>query len=578
MFRAGILFVIANLFCLPALADQNLCGQIFIKDTQLSINENERTLICGSNKSSEAWRDVPVQEAQLHLSVLLSNRGYLSPTFERHKDRLDVWAGKIRTISHLNVEGGDGVLRPWKKRKIRGYPLTPAKLDEVTQWADKELKSQGYACETSKITAQAWDGSLNLEVTPGPQKIVGGITREGLAGLDPASMQRYEAFQAGQIYDVRKTQISTDRMLADGLVQSAYYSAKCKNPGPVDLVLHSSLGRPRLLRFGIGASTEEYVFGDATIRNVRLDNHASSFTANLHASPRIQSAEASSQLFWIPNSTRTYFGPRFKVSHDIETAYEVAQAKLGADLARAWDTNANRFQATAGPSLNYVRTYRGDGPSEASYVSWQATAAITNHAYEENEALQWGGWVANFGYQGQREGLGSAISVDRYDFSAKKLWNIGAFSPPLFVLGVRVEGTAVLANQLTQGQGRNFVPIEYRIFYGGDQNLRGFSRQALNDGGLGYLTSIYVGSELRLVEVLPYHIEPFLLWDGAELGDRKLTLDKALFTSYGLGVRWGSPFGTIRGSFARGDILNKDQFSQAYQEEWVAFFSFGREF
>jgi translocation and assembly module TamA len=186
--------------------------------------------------------------------------------------------------------------------------------------------------------------------------------------------------------------------------------------------------------------------------------------------------------------------------------------------------------------------------------------------------------MAMFTYLGQRDGIGSPVSADRFDLTAKQLWNIGNYSPPLFVLGIRVQGTMTTANEVTLGQGREQLPIEYRIFLGGDDNLRGFSRQSLNNGGLGYLTAVYIGTELRIVDEMPFNLEPFLLWDGAQLGDRKGTLDRALFTDYGAGLRWRSPFGTLRGSIAQGAILNKNTFSSPYKEELVGFVSFGREF
>jgi translocation and assembly module TamA len=122
------------------------------------------------------------------------------------------------------------------------------------------------------------------------------------------------------------------------------------------------------------------------------------------------------------------------------------------------------------------------------------------------------------------------------------------------------------------------VPIEDRIYLGGDDSLRGFRRQSINNNGLGFLTSIYIGFELRLIEELPYHLQPFLLWDGARVGNRRYTVDLPLFTSEGIGLRWASPFGTLRGSAARGHVFDSDASTAGFTESWVYFFSFGQEF
>ena len=84
--------------------------------------------------------------------------------------------------------------------------------------------------------------------------------------------------------------------------------------------------------------------------------------------------------------------------------------------------------------------------------------------------------------------------------------------------------------------------------------------------------------KLRLIEELPYRLQPFLLWDVARLGDRRWTLDEPQFTSWGYGIRWASPFGTLRGSAAKGEIENGNASTVAYTREWVYFFSFGQEF
>ncbi|NJL24096.1 MAG: BamA/TamA family outer membrane protein [Calothrix sp. SM1_5_4] len=168
--------------------------------------------------------------------------------------------------------------------------------------------------------------------------------------------------------------------------------------------------------------------------------------------------------------------------------------------------------------------------------------------------------------------------MDLFEINGKNLWNFGGYSPPLLVLASRIQGIAVSANPVALSRDRNVLPTDYRVFMGGDENLRGFTRRGLNNSRLGYLSALYLGFELRLIGELPYRIEPFLLWDAARMGDRRFTLDPPLFTSEGLGVRWASPFGTLRGTAARGEIHQGDDSTREYSEEWVYFVSFGQEF
>lgn len=585
MSRRPLLFLFNLLVVTMAVAgcagtggEVRLCEHIYLREGRLKLDRNEKVLVCGAGQDGgEGWREVPLAQAQYQIKVLLQNQGYLHPRFERRADILDVWSGPLETAARFEVNGADGLLDPVKKREVIGQPLTPAMLDEIKRWADSGLRARGYACPRIDVRAEAWNRAVIADIEKGSRLRVGKVLYSGLDGLDPETMARYQAFQAGDWYDVRDTQVTVARLLADGLFQSAYFINGCHD-GRTDLSLVTSIGKPRIFRFGVGASTEEFPFARAWYKNARLDSRASSFTASVYASSRTQSLDVSSALYHVPWSRRAYFGPRFFAAREYESAYEVTRAKLGADLGRMWDWRRARLQARLGPTLNYVNTVQGIGPQALSFLSWEGSLTAMNRAFELYSRDQYEGWMADLEYRGQRRGVGSPINVDRYEVNYKYLWNVAGYAPPLFVLGSRLQAVGVGGNPVALGENRDVLPVDYRVFYGGDQNLRGFNRQSLDNQGYGYLTALYLGFELRLVEELPYRLEPFLLFDSAQLGNRRFTLDAPLFTSQGMGLRWASPFGTLRGSAARGRIFHEDQSTQGYPQEWVFFLSFGQEF
>jgi outer membrane translocation and assembly module TamA len=255
---------------------------------------------------------------------------------------------------------------------------------------------------------------------------------------------------------------------------------------------------------------------------------------------------------------------------------------MGADIGRKWDIEDTRLDGRVGPTLNYVNTIQGLGPDDVSYFSWRGKAQAMNHLYEAFIGNQFEGWISDIEYNGQRKGLGSPLNVDRYEARMKYLWNLGGYSPPLFVLAWRAEAVVVNSTEVTAAsesdvdKSRELLPIDYRVFYGGDRNLRGFTRQSLDNEAKGYLTAISTGVELRLIEELPKHFQPFLLFDAAKLGDRRLVLGRQIFSSWGLGMRWPSPIGTIRGSAAKGEISSPGD--SRYKTRWVFFLSLGQEF
>ena len=560
-----------------AKSDEKICPHITVIDGSINLNGNERVLICGDGSGGEGWKTIPLAQSTLHIRTILKNQGYLKPTFEQMGDSLQIRTGPRTEISSLRVEGAKTVLHAEKKRKAVGHPLEPSKLNEVEAWAYGEIRRQGYACAQIAVEAHEWDGEVLVKANLASQKTFGKLDTGSLDGLTPDILNRYRPFSEGAIYDVRKTQLMTSRLLADGLFQSAYVTVRCIE-NRADLKLETSVGKPKIFRFGIGATTEEFPFLDATFRNARLDNEASSFTARAYASPREISLTFGSELYWIPGSTRSFFGPRFKAARENEESADTNTVEAGADIGRRWDSQDIRFIGRWGATMNYAKTVRGAGPDDIYYPTIEATFTMMSHDYESSIRDQYEGWTAQLYYRGQTKGLGSAADVNRYKVDLKSLWNIGAFSPPLFVFASRAEAVVVDADEISGTRNRDLVPVKDRIYLGGDSTLRGFKRQAINNGNLGFLTSLYLGFELRLIEELPFRIQPFLLFDAAKVGNQRYTLDEPIFTSEGLGVRWASPFGTLRGSAARGRVHDGDASTAGFNDQWVFFVSFGQEF
>jgi outer membrane protein assembly factor BamA len=579
MFRSGIHLILffATLLATSARGATKLCDNIFLEEGDITLNGNEKILICGTNKGEEGWADVPLTQAELHLRAILQSAGYSNPHFERNGNSLKVWSGSKNEIKDLKVNVEKDILNPDKKRNIVGENLTSGHLDEVTAWANSEIRSKGYACPNIKVTAQTWDGNVLVNAHTGLQGKISRFDVDNLGDLNMDVMDRYQPFSIGDIYDIRKTQIMSERLLNDGLFQSAFFETTCKDRD-INLNLQTSIGRPKILRFGIGASTEETGFIDLTFRNAHLDNMASSVTTTLHISNRLLSFVADSELYWFPGWHTVFFGPRFRTERESEPSYQTDSARVGADIGRRWDMWNTRFLARWGPTLNIVNTVRGLGPEDARYPTIDGSLSMMSHNYEAYRRLQYEGWTADVFFRGQGKGLGSQVNVNRYESEFKYLWNIGQYAPPLFVLGTRLQGIAVDAEEVTDDSDITLIPVTERIFVGGDQNLRGFPRLSIDNQRRGFLSFLMAGFELRLIEELPYNIQPFLLWDAGQVGNRRYTLDPPKFISEGGGIRWLSPFGTFRGTAARGRVLNQDETNISYPEQWVFFLSFGQEF
>lgn len=556
-------------------AETTICGNVVLVDGNLKLNANEKILVCGSDKSELAWREIPLSQAQFVLKSFLQNHGYLNPRFEIKDDKIYVYAGSITNIEKFEIEGEKEILHADRKRKVVGYPLEPERLDEIEQWADLRLRRNAYACPEVGVNAQAWNGLVTASVNPGQKGKIAKVERIGYEGLDVLSLSRFEAFDVEDDYDVVDTNITVSRLIADGLFQNTYVTTTCQDDH-VNLKLFADRGKARIFRFGIGASTEEFPFVDLWYKDTLLDDRASNYTASLHASPILQQINLNSEIYLVPYSHLFYFGPRLVLEKRIEKSYRVDKTQVGIDLGRSWDHYKIGWNARVGPTYNTEKTISGEGPDTASYVTWDGIISLTSHAYEAFVRDQYEGFTGDFRYTGQRKDVGSKIDVDRYDLNFKYLWNIGNYSPPALVLATRVGASVISASQATAE--RKDLPISFRIYYGGDDNLRGFERQTLDNGGRGYSSALFLGNELRLIERLPYRLEPLLLADIGKLAEAGLTFEEPIFFSWGGGLRWPSPFGTLRFLAARGQINNGNQITERYRQDWVYFISFGKEF
>lgn len=558
-------------------SETSICSHIQLKDGKLKLNANEKTLVCGSNEGSESWKDVSIPQAQLHLNSILQNLGYLNPRFERKGDFLEVWQNQQTLVKALSAEDKTKILDVSKKRKIVGEPMMPQKINEVETWASQMARSHGYACPQIKTEAHVWDQSIVILAELGGKKTIASLKTSDLGDLNADVLQRSQPFEIGDTYDVRETQIMTARLLNEGLFQSAVFLTACR-PDEVDLKLETSVGKFKILRFGVGGSTEELPFVDATFKNARLDDQASSFTVLAHASPRRLKSSLTSELYYFRGWHRTFLGPRIEFDRTKENLRQTETLKAGVDIGRNWDQWDIRFLGRVGPTMNYTKTLEGIGPKNLTYPTLDSSLSLMNHIYESQIQDQFEGWTSSLSFRTQGKGLGGKADIQHYEVNFKQLWNMGGFSPPAFVLGTRIQAVAVDAGDVNSAEANEFLPQEDRIFAGGDDNLRGFPRQSLNNQNLGYLSFLYIGFEGRLIEELPYHFQPLLLVDFGRLGQRKFTLDKSLFLSQGLGLRWPSPFGTLRFSLSKGKILNRDSSTELYPDQWIFFASFGQEF
>jgi translocation and assembly module TamA len=316
--------------------------------------------------------------------------------------------------------------------------------------------------------------------------------------------------------------------------------------------------------------------GIAQWKHSRIGWRASEAEVSIVTSKLQQSAEASMHNYLSPGS-RTYVMPRALLERRNELRYSAIISKESLSPGTSWDFKKARLDVSAGPSFNYVHMLKGLGPVNDNYFSIDTRADLLGHLFEYYVRDPREGWRSSFETSSRFQGAASYITAHRLKLSMEKLWNLGQYDPPWVVLGARGWAATTYVNDRAHAFKK--LSPEERYFPGGDSDLRGAAREQIPSDNAGFLTAVYNGLELRLRDVLPWGLQPFVFVDGMMAGRLDFHLDPDVYWSPGVGLRWASPVGSIRTTIARGLLWHRDTVSDPlYNPHWQFFFSFGKEF
>ncbi|MBI4423444.1 MAG: BamA/TamA family outer membrane protein [Elusimicrobia bacterium] len=545
----------------------------FLGGEEPALSEAERRLVCG-DPDSEGWKQVPLTQAKYFLKAFLQQQGYHHPRFEPKDAGLEVWIGTRTRISGVEAEGLPPDLRLSRRRGVIGAWLTPSALDELQAWIVKELQSRGRGCPAVRLEADADTGRVRARVDPGPVHELVKIHEASTGQLDPGVFRRFEAFAYGKPLDLRLLNLTASRVVSEDLFLSAFYDLSCSSQA-LTVTQRVVTAPPRLVTAGVGFDSEDLARARVRWRNSRIGWRASRFEAILSASQRVQSGEA--ELRWYPRpAARWYLQPRAEGRRENELRYEALFSEASLQPGIDWDNQRMRLSAQVGPALQYVRTLRGQGPADETFLALRARLEATGHLFEYHLREPKTGWRAVFDVQSRRKGAFADFTAHRFELNAQRLWNLGNYDPPVAILGWRTVAGATLADKESEAPGA--LPAPLRFFMGGDADVRGFDRKELPIGGEGYLTTHYQGLELRAGDVLPGRVQPLVFVDAAMAGRRSGELEREIYWSPGLGVRWGSPVGALRATAARAYTARRDPALLEHRPHWQVFFSWGQEF
>lgn len=551
-----------------------LCNVKIESKERIDFSGVEENWLCG-DKDSAAWQRVPIPQKRLFLTGFLQARGFHKPKFEVKDGMLFVDAGPQLHVERFTVKGASADFDPSKRRLLKGKVFNASALDDATAWTRRQLQYVGYPCPDVTPLALVDEQEILLTVKPGEKKDFSIVEATEGNDLHPGVIDRYTAFTPDQTFDIRLLELTSTRILNDDLYLSSYYDVLCSAGEQPRIVRRFVPAKPRLITVGVGFDSNAGPLGRARFKWSRIDTPANSLETVLFASFREQTLSNSFYYHISPNvAPNLQLEPNLTVSHFEEANYESLKTSAGGNVRYLWEFPTYQLVASLGPSFSYQKTFRGEGPSNYQALRFLGRLTAQSHLFEYYSSDPRSGWNAALETTSQFGGLFANQTINRVQLKHQALWNLGRFDPPFAILGWRgLIGTYFYNSAL---QGNLDAPIAERFSLGGDEDIRGFDRKRLPGDKQGYLTTIYQGFELRAGTWFPIDIQPFLFLDMAKVGSSSASLNNTFFYAPGLGLRYASPFGSLRATLGRGYALNKPDTDP--DPGYQFFFTFGKEF
>lgn len=564
-----------------------LC-QISIQGPEvINFTKTEERWLCGSGNSTQgappsspasptsAWNDIPLNQKAAFLRAFLQSRGYHQVEIQQASKSVQVQLGPKSFLKSLEVLSAPPTWKWQKRRYIENRPFTPETLDEFEKWAKRRLQENGYPCPTIHSQAIIEKEKFEILAETGKPRVFKNIQTTGENDLNPDILERFTAFFPGDPFDIRLLEITSNRILEEDLYLSSYYDILCGDNGDSEIVRRMIPAKPRLLSLGVGYDTESGPLFKATLKQTRLNSMADNILASLYASLIEQSLDVKHRHYLSSElRSRLHLLSQALIKREVEDTYEANTYQIASYLSYGWESRGHSSELSAGPLVERIDVVRGTDDGKTDALKINADYSATSHLFEYFRSNPQEGWTYSLNATTQLEGALSNQTIHRVSFRHQILWNLDGWDPALLILGWRGWlGSYFLS---TGTSTSDEIPTNQRFYLGGDADLRGFSRKYLPRNNGGFLTVAYQGFELRTGDLFPFNLQPLLFTDFAIAGEKASQFDKPIYYDYGIGLRWASPLGTVRGSIGQGEVLNGN--SQNIDSNLQFFLSYGREF
>lgn len=546
-----LLFLVPSL----ALAYDELCPTVRVKNLKkINLNENEKRLLCG-DKEVPAWKEIPAYQALYFVTGFLQARGYLRPVINLENGILYVRHGPLAKIKKIRVEGETDAPSKKIQTKLRQLfnkkKLNTEALNSIEAEGLAQYRNRGYPCTDVKSEADIEKNIVYLRASRLWFHEFGEVIKEPIEGLHENALNRFYPFESNQPFNADLLKLTERRMTRSEVVQGTYFLEKC---GPLEFELRQNfiIGPPRTLRYGVGASTELGPMARIRWSHNRLGTMASQLSATAQASLRSQSLNLSADTFLWGHEPRRSILSQVELIRERQLDYEQFVYRVRPLMKWTRDSEGFHKLYTFGPSYEGGTYHSADKSDTRSFGSGLIEGAFQwmSHLYELYDILPQEGQLFTFNFDMRHPSLGFAVPLLKMEAGAVHAERISNWGRGSLIGALRLNLGTTWLN--TDELSINSLPPSVKFFGGGSDDIRGFFYRTLpRNNGSGALTKVALKSELRKTYLLIPSLEAFAFLDGGHFSESPWTLDKKLFYSPGVGLRWLSPIGLVQGYGAR---------------------------
>jgi len=560
-----------------ALKESKPCDDLIILSSEdLNFNSNELVFLCGKSRIKE-WNKIPDYQTRFHLKAMLQARGYHLLDYFIKKNILYVKTGPKTFIKSISYISKDGPIGDWTKTYHGpiGEPLTPENLESIKSFVRLQLAKNGNPCAQVEALAFAQEGSVEVTVKIESKSTLTKVHETYDERFNSSLFRRFYAFEVGKPFNTQLLDLSARRIMDSGIAQFSQFSPRCPAPNGIEVDQRVLLGKPILLSLGVGGSTEDGPLAQLTWKNARMGKNGSQSKLSLYTSFRQQRIQLIGKLFVLDDAPRFYIEPSLTFRRITEPQLKTLEGEALVFFAKTWDNQNSQYELKVGPSYNYYDSIEAAFNTTQYYPSLRAQWSRVTHDFEYNLSNPIEGTRLLISTELVDDGLGSGFSAYQFRVSGHYLNNLGDYSPAHLVLGLRFG--FLTTSGTSQNDSDQELPLKFRYFIGGAQNLRGFDRNELPRGGKGAFSAFYSSLELRNFSLIGPAWQPLVFADIGLLGESSSSLQTPIYWSPGFGMRWDSPVGVFRSTLAHGYIWQGPQEPQELSHLQF-FLSYGKEF